>query len=609
MKEYIYLWVDKCKPLNDMGGKDGFLFENQGFSLSTKYNVKHLLKRKTISFEINELDSTIPQGFFSDSILDLKAFVGQNGSGKTTFMKLFYQIISKGWGDILENPCNYILIYQENECFYFTSNKRLTTNSGLFFDKNKCLKPLFSINLLDGDQSRISYRNLNDSKACCSVFYTGSVNDAFLKQPYNEDCFDISTNALLYNDKERISNGAQNKQICDYYTSYVIMEMIRKISFATIFYDDFIGGKETSFRIPNVIILATEFYDNEYALDDIASVYKPLCLCLKKMLKNIEEKDDFYDKFRYSALVNRFRGLCTNSFSKNRAKRLFKMLSGLSQQTIESYLNCMKENWFTEERDQDDVETLIEILKKIESDEVVLYEKFRKNRPTLKKVDGFYFDLNKKNHRKFLTNFVEAYQKVIKVTPFITLQWRPQSSGEENFIKFYSRFHDVLTASNCHGERGIHVFLDEVDLYMHPEWQRQWISTFVNIMEIVLRKVYPNPPKLQVYLSTHSPFVITDLFKENIVLLSNADRKGTAMTVNNHDLSPFGANMYDLLSEDEGAFFIKNTIGSFSERKIQEAVEYKRNHPNEKNEVIDFTLKRIGDPIIGSLIDGWRTDK
>lgn len=596
MKEYIYLWVDKCKPLNDMDGKDGFLFENQGFSLSTKYTVKHSLKRKTISFEIKELEATIPRDYFSDSILDMKAFVGQNGSGKTTFMKLFYQIISKGWGDILDNPCNYILIYREKGLLYYTLSGKLP------------LKPIFNVDLL-GEECGCSYRELKNSKSDCTIYYTGTVNDVFLRQTYDDSCFDISTNALLYGDKVRLSNGSQNRKICDNYTSYVIMEMIRKISFATVFYDDFVCNKEMSFRIPNIIILATGYYDNAFALDDVASVYKPLRLCLKKVLKKIEKKDDFYDKFRYSALVNRLRGLCTNSYSKKRAKKLFVELSDLPMQTIKSYLKCAKKNWPTEERDQAKVESLIKILKEIESDEVALYEKFKTIRFTLKKVDGFYFDLNKSNHQQILKKFVETYQKVVKATPFLTMQWRPQSSGEENFIKFYSRFYEALMNSDCYGKYGIHLFLDEVDLYMHPEWQRQWISTFVNIMEIILKKVYPNSPKIQVYLSTHSPFIITDLFKENIVLLSNVRKNGSTEVVNNHDLSPFGANIYDLLNEDEGAFFIKNTIGSFSERKIQDAVEYERNHPNEKNEVMDFTLTRIGDPIIGSLIEGWGMKK
>ena len=111
--------------------------------------------------------------------------------------------------------------------------------------------------------------------------------------------------------------------------------------------------------------------------------------------------------------------------------------------------------------------------------------------------------------------------------------------------------------------------------------------------------------------STHSPFIITDLPQNNIVLL-DFDKNQTQV-LNNHKVSPFGANLYDLLSN---GFFIKNSIGSFSEKLIENAVRYKRGVPvlnlSDKgkvlNEKMEYVIKSIGDPIIGSLIDNVKKE-
>ena len=56
------------------------------------------------------------------------------------------------------------------------------------------------------------------------------------------------------------------------------------------------------------------------------------------------------------------------------------------------------------------------------------------------------------------------------------------------------------------------VIIDEIDLHLHPKWQRKIIPT--------LTKVFSN---IQFIISTHSPHVITHVQPENIFLLDNLD--------------------------------------------------------------------------------------
>ena len=109
------------------------------------------------------------------------------------------------------------------------------------------------------------------------------------------------------------------------------------------------------------------------------------------------------------------------------------------------------------------------------------------------------------------------------------------------------------------------------------------------------------------FRSTHSPFMITDFPKENLVLLKKKDKRASVEVLNEPEISPFGANLYDLLSD---SFFLKENIGLFSKRKIQGLIGNKRRKKyymenvdlrmDEKEQ--KYVESRIGDPVVRSLI-------
>ena len=56
------------------------------------------------------------------------------------------------------------------------------------------------------------------------------------------------------------------------------------------------------------------------------------------------------------------------------------------------------------------------------------------------------------------------------------------------------------------------VLIDEIDMHLHPSWQRKVIDS--------LHKTFP---KVQFILTTHSPTVLTNVPKENIRILDNGE--------------------------------------------------------------------------------------
>ena len=47
------------------------------------------------------------------------------------------------------------------------------------------------------------------------------------------------------------------------------------------------------------------------------------------------------------------------------------------------------------------------------------------------------------------------------------------------------------------------LLIDEIDLYLHPEWQQEFISVLLNELE----KQFPDK-KIQLVFSTHSPLLL-----------------------------------------------------------------------------------------------------
>ena len=94
MREYLYMWINECVLLDDFGGA-GYMIHEQGFSLSSKYRIKNALNNKTLFFKCEP--TSVPNNFFSSDFSDIKVFVGENGSGKSTALKILYKIIGEGY--------------------------------------------------------------------------------------------------------------------------------------------------------------------------------------------------------------------------------------------------------------------------------------------------------------------------------------------------------------------------------------------------------------------------------------------------------------------------------------------------------------------------------
>lgn len=605
-KEYLYLWFLSYRPLNDFKkdiidkdySEGEYLFVNQGFNLSSKYNVTHLFEDyekfkdddKSIKFIISENEKQL-SGLY-DEISDLKVFVGKNGSGKTTILKRLYKIIGGDYGYDGDDVGEFILIFKEGNHFYYHQSRNSKIKPIFNFKKskenelkqnNKCLF-IDRLDCFDDTIIPVDRDSENKFKSDLTIFYTGAVLDQPIQnRKFISHCYDISTNGLMPIDYSQLQKRMAVINDSDSFSAYIVMDMIRKIKFAVQFYDVFEKKTKRYFRLPNAISIVPSEIDIVNSINEIS----------EKDKKNIElwmdvkaKQKGFIKKFCFAALLNHlkvYRYKYQSVFGDKYYNPLF--------YENRNIINVLEE--YSNEKDIESNEKKLEInlLKTVENLADIMRDE---------EYGAFIFDLNDKSERKKLKKFIQAYEKLVLNTPFILMQWRQQSSGEENFIKIFARLYDVFLKEKKNFPSEITLIIDEADLYMHPDWQRRWLWEFMCIYKKIVKKIYGSrTPKLQLFFSTHSPFLITDLQEENVVLLKRDDGYLSTYVDRKTKIKPFGSNIYDLLKT---GFFLEDFIGEYSKNKIEEAIDNIESKNPEKKKMSEFIIKRIGDEVFKSLI-------
>jgi hypothetical protein len=123
---------------------------------------------------------------------------------------------------------------------------------------------------------------------------------------------------------------------------------------------------------------------------------------------------------------------------------------------------------------------------------------------------------------------------------------------------------------------------------MHPEWQRNFLN---DLIEFVNKNFTNN--QIQIVLTSHSPFLISDLPKENVLLLDKQGKVNRQL----EEESSFGANIHQLFSNQ---FFLieKGTTGAFAKKKILELNHRISNLKIEDLPVVEKLISMIGEPVL-----------
>ncbi|MCG3670753.1 ATP-binding protein [Aliarcobacter butzleri] len=149
------------------------------------------------------------------------------------------------------------------------------------------------------------------------------------------------------------------------------------------------------------------------------------------------------------------------------------------------------------------------------------------------------------------------------------------SFGEIQLLKILCNIQSLINEITNH-EKNVLFLLDELELGLHPQWQKMIINLLSKIKTKKNKKVY-------FVLTSHSPFILSDIPKENVIFLEKFDDKtekkypkldikglenGNCINVSKHiELKTFGANIHTLLSD--GFFMSDGLMGEFAKNKIK----------------------------------------
>lgn len=187
--------------------------------------------------------------------------------------------------------------------------------------------------------------------------------------------------------------------------------------------------------------------------------------------------------------------------------------------------------------------------------------------------------------------FIQLFKEVKFQNPF-EFWWRKNgafikmSSGESAILNLASKMHYVSQSSNL--QENVFFMFDEIEVFLHPEWQRRYFYDLIKLITMMFVD-----KKVHLVLTSHSPFILSDIPKQNILFLKEGKIVNSEVNIDT-----FGGNIHTLLSH---GFFMKDGLmGEFAKSKINEVINFLNNNESliKTNEDAQNLINIIGEPVI-----------
>ncbi|WP_164881331.1 AAA family ATPase [Enterobacter cloacae] len=168
------------------------------------------------------------------------------------------------------------------------------------------------------------------------------------------------------------------------------------------------------------------------------------------------------------------------------------------------------------------------------------------------------------------------------------------SSGQTALVEKISSIRYAINNQLSYDRaKNIILLLDEYEAHLHPEWIRRFFDYLITMLSQFKEDV-----KIQVVIATHTPYIISELPKENIIKL--VWKNNRRVTENCH--FGFGSNIFDIISD---SFFLDNSLGAFARKKIDGVIEMLASEePKGSEELIECLriIELVDDPYLQSKL-------
>lgn len=579
---YVYIKkIDRC-------------FENQSFNFSNDYYVEYDIKNKKL--KITKNDNNVLKDFFSPKIKSINLVVGKNGSGKTTLFDLLgltyddrYKLFDldnqdkvKGWFALYK--CNneagfYVEGFNPDLLFddYFCNNKEVHETYSLHiiydFYKQCIVEKHFSGGHLHGDCPFIFY---NGQRSLSSILpmsninfrddYSYLLNRQYIHKENLADLYYLAThNFSFFNDftNDTLSIDIEIKNDVNYASDTEINDFFK-------------------YLVRNGQYLQLEkkerYIFNLYKTEILKIYYRVIKENREENRKYLEQLNKL-KKDQYLIKIIRTLFQITSQFLDkiNGGGRSFHYDSFLSE--ICNCISQLDNKYINYTYKENDDTPFIKSIEEILRIELPIIDSFDENvfnllnvYETMKKRCELFGDFSRTFSVYFNTNI---------------------SEGELGLINTYSGIYYALT-NEYKNQKSAIILLDEPDKSFHPMWIASFIDNLIKLVESI-----DNEMTYQFIISTHSPFMLSDVPKEAITCID---------IVNHHRIvsqakTSFASNYYDIIKD---TFFLKDSVGAFAKRKINEIIEEINNlNSNTNQETItklNNLINIIDDPYLKNTL-------
>lgn len=534
-----FMWVKKFRN-----------FDSFGLNLSSDY-----------LYEFNEVTNNIsrtkknnlPTNFYGDDVEDVTGLFGINGSGKTNCLELICKLLKGGKSKV---KSDFLVVYEHNQKIYCEISMK---DKGYIFPKSN-FAPIYKYYDKDIRGINVVYfsnvydRRPNDFSIQVSDL---SLNCLAKKNKYKFNSFIDQINFIESNKFSLLGIPVPN-QFC------IEIDIILKLKH-TVIKTMFEKYLHVLHRLVKRRLIGLQPHTKFILALNYSAFLTFLNLLENEYTETLENNDINLDKY-FSVIIHE------KISSKELASRLMILTTELSYQLLKGKGDAINDFEYYLEQVED-------IGKHYSSIEI-------------SNIKNSYikesFLVNYKNSELEL---MPGILKCLRNNERTFCSWMGVSSGHLAYLNLFSSIYKELHRSR----NDVILCIDEGDLYLHPQWQIEFFDKLLNVL--------PNlsSGKVQIILTSHSPFLLSDLPNQSINVL-NSNERGEAISGCNIEQKTFGANLYELYSK---LFFLNNNrTGVFANNKIKKLLkQIESTDVDISPEDTKLFSEMIGDKVIKHILD------
>lgn len=483
---------------------------NEHINLTGEYSLDINEKKQ---FRVHNCHYRLPENFWGEKITAVSGIIGKNGSGKTNILELITYLLFTPKS--LKAECEFVLIYTPE--FSRPNEVNVLTNISRSED------------IIKGIRLKIIYKNIYESPEDLGDFkcvFFSNINDGIRKHIPSTviDLSNLKTSTWGHLQPSNISNEI----------AFFESDISHKLKFEY--------PKRISIKFPSFTRSQLQAYE---ALQKLRT----------KILKSKSSESVKYWFLYYLFIDLAEKSVTTLNTPTSYRGDLHGILYDFESrvnldaslpQIMDSVINYILSNKFWQDK-RHKIDKLVQLVYDMPAIMPGIHEQEGKR---LIRNDSFIIEYNEFS-RELISYYIDIFPKGGK----IQFSWHGLSSGHKAFLNLFSK---LLSIKKRVADSALIILIDEGDLYLHPQWQKEYLSRLLEFLELEFDKSMK-----QVILTSHSPFIVSDLPRSNLHLLHSREDKENIRP----NFQTFGANIFELFSQ---SFFIKDgNIGSFADHKLK----------------------------------------